>query len=523
MTHEQILSNVLEDMRAKMYYNTSKTLFENVEINKPRVMMGEQRAELSVGMPGYSNPVTGSVVPGSDAEWNDAQRAAWDKITDGLSSKYGDMFKNWVVSEVEEIVDNWDHETSFSWELALTFAGIGISLIPGGFIIGGPMVAAGTAIGTMDAMVYFHEGSPYTGTLYLALQLIPGGEAIRLLKGESKLVKEFAKIGKNVDWNSIKEVLKNPTKWPSSVYKELVKSGTKAAKVLSKPMLKTGVALLKAGLKKLTLKQLLMSIVKLSKWGGKTVLKVLGTAISVDLLLYLLSIPSETIRKARETEAMGILMQELYKLPYYGVKSLIKWNPSLMIYEPTREFLAFLERLYGIDGEVNEEQLQLEVLQALDDFDWENPEILKSDFGIQTQESLEADLDNFEKTIAQSIQELGVKVENKSYDPGTNPMQDGITVKPTINANTATIDDVLNNRYEIKPDSAGKIVIELQKMLSKLGYDLGDSGKNKDGIDGIYGSNTLVSVIEFQEENGLKGVDGIVGDKTMKKLIEKTK
>jgi peptidoglycan hydrolase-like protein with peptidoglycan-binding domain len=46
---------------------------------------------------------------------------------------------------------------------------------------------------------------------------------------------------------------------------------------------------------------------------------------------------------------------------------------------------------------------------------------------------------------------------------------------------------------------------------------------NKDGVDGNYGINTSVSVIEFQKEYNLSEPDGIVGDKTLKKLTELTR
>ena len=64
-----------------------------------------------------------------------------------------------------------------------------------------------------------------------------------------------------------------------------------------------------------------------------------------------------------------------------------------------------------------------------------------------------------------------------------------------------------------------KLVITLQKMLKTLDYDLGTSGNEKNGVDGIFGDITEEDVLDFQGTNkdwdgkNLK-VDGLVGPKT---------
>jgi peptidoglycan hydrolase-like protein with peptidoglycan-binding domain len=60
-------------------------------------------------------------------------------------------------------------------------------------------------------------------------------------------------------------------------------------------------------------------------------------------------------------------------------------------------------------------------------------------------------------------------------------------------------------------------VTAIQQELKKRGYDLGNSGPNEDGIDGVYGPKTTQAVIKFQEENGIKQT-GFVGDTTAAKL-----
>ena len=74
-----------------------------------------------------------------------------------------------------------------------------------------------------------------------------------------------------------------------------------------------------------------------------------------------------------------------------------------------------------------------------------------------------------------------------------------------------TIDRLLNK------GTKGNDVKQMQKVLKQLGYELGNFGENKDGIDGIFGSVTQAAVRAFQEANGLT-VDGIVGPETLKAL-----
>ncbi len=68
-------------------------------------------------------------------------------------------------------------------------------------------------------------------------------------------------------------------------------------------------------------------------------------------------------------------------------------------------------------------------------------------------------------------------------------------------------------------DRREKLVKHLQLMLRDLGFDLGASGDNNDGVDGIFGDKTRKAVREFQEKNldvdrnPLK-VDGKVGPRT---------
>lgn len=61
--------------------------------------------------------------------------------------------------------------------------------------------------------------------------------------------------------------------------------------------------------------------------------------------------------------------------------------------------------------------------------------------------------------------------------------------------------------------SSGSVVKELQTQLVALGYNLGNYGPNKDGVDGSFGSATETAIKEFQANHGF-AVTGIVTNET---------
>ena len=70
----------------------------------------------------------------------------------------------------------------------------------------------------------------------------------------------------------------------------------------------------------------------------------------------------------------------------------------------------------------------------------------------------------------------------------------------------------IQNRRLLKlttPMMQGSDVIICQKILRRLGYDIGTTG-----IDGKYGKKTEAAIRQFQEEHGLEPIDGKVGVKT---------
>lgn len=76
---------------------------------------------------------------------------------------------------------------------------------------------------------------------------------------------------------------------------------------------------------------------------------------------------------------------------------------------------------------------------------------------------------------------------------------------------------VLGKRI-LRNGDEGKDVMQLQSYLVDLGYDLGDFGNNRDGIDGDFGDATEIAVRKFQKAEKLE-VDGEYGPKSHKAML----
>lgn len=91
-------------------------------------------------------------------------------------------------------------------------------------------------------------------------------------------------------------------------------------------------------------------------------------------------------------------------------------------------------------------------------------------------------------------------------------------VKELMGVINENIESVLEGGKILRKGNRGPDVEKLQKLLIEMGYDLGDFGPNKDGVDGAFGGTVDKIVREFQNDNGLK-VDGKVGKDTLSKMI----
>jgi peptidoglycan hydrolase-like protein with peptidoglycan-binding domain len=63
-------------------------------------------------------------------------------------------------------------------------------------------------------------------------------------------------------------------------------------------------------------------------------------------------------------------------------------------------------------------------------------------------------------------------------------------------------------------------VLNFQKALKMLGYNLGSFGSNKDGVDGKFGPQTQKALKDFQTQNALDSSLGRMDRVTAKKLSE---
>jgi peptidoglycan hydrolase-like protein with peptidoglycan-binding domain len=89
------------------------------------------------------------------------------------------------------------------------------------------------------------------------------------------------------------------------------------------------------------------------------------------------------------------------------------------------------------------------------------------------------------------------------------------TSKKTTSLSELELKEVVN-RVLLEQSYKDKVTA-VQQELKKRGYDLGTSGPNKDGIDGVYGDKTRLAVTKFQKDNAIKQT-GNVGDVTSRKL-----
>lgn len=104
--------------------------------------------------------------------------------------------------------------------------------------------------------------------------------------------------------------------------------------------------------------------------------------------------------------------------------------------------------------------------------------------------------------------------------------QDALNKLPTITPEQAMIDlEYLSQNVAEYEGGSGKYsvntnVLNFQKALKMLGYNLGSFGSNKDGVDGKFGPQTQKSLKDFQTQNALDSSLGRMDRVTAKKLSE---
>lgn len=103
--------------------------------------------------------------------------------------------------------------------------------------------------------------------------------------------------------------------------------------------------------------------------------------------------------------------------------------------------------------------------------------------------------------------------KNRILNLHENAKQKELSVKNTNNLLSEDMEPVAG--MENVP--LGKVEA-VQQALVDLGYNLGKTGRNKDGVDGVFGSKSRNAVIKYQQDKGISPALGNVGPKTAASL-----
>lgn len=420
----------------------------------------------------------------------------------GAEKYMDDLHQTW-----DDVLENWDSDVAGWTEIGLTIVGAILTFTPLS-PLGVAMVGAGTAIGTADAAVRIGRGDTFGGALILALQFIPGGVLVDIFKQG----KNLAKLGKYSDeakalydevMDGGKEALialdkkisgKTASKVEAEVAEMIMEVGAKQTSKITKEVIKRMVTQIKSSLYTMTLEKGLVMTLPIIRALGIMTLQVGGTAIAVDVIWKLATVEGSVARNIRNESDLGILLDMLYGKAYDFSPELVKklWNDiwwRLFNEDGTPNYSEQSNIVKMLSGGITEETI-------------ENNEVLKQS-GIRASEDY--------------LTEIGIKMLSQP----SNEVLDSEEVNKTIRSSQpVTPNTIVSGKQTIRQGQKGKVVRQIQTMLVTLGYDLGDSGKNKDGVDGDYGDKTVEAIVDFQFDYDLDGLDGIVGKETMTKLYD---
>ena len=437
-----------------MEYDLSKSPQENIISEQPRIRgtASPQQSDSRINL--------GQFTGGTQSTPKDPYNAQFNR----LDSRYNTIYD----APTGPPPAKWDHDKAGSIELSLTLAGMALTATGPGAVVGVPMLAAATVVGIGDALMYYAEGKPYDGSMMMSLQLIPGGE---LIQGLSKYTKhadnlpELQRILKKMSEN------KALTDLEEKIYIELSEAFKKLLPELGPKLSKYAFLFLRSTLKKLPLlgvMKFLRNLFKGSKFIGKFVLKIGRIVITFDQLWVLLS--TRGMERARDKSEFASILRTIHG--YFSQEEIDNmWEAKEMLYNP--------------DGTINS-QGQEEVKDAVID-------------------AIPVMVAGMDEGTKQDI--INLKIQPKSGDT----IVKNVTSEPT----PITIDSILSGKQTIRKGQKGQVVGEIQKMLLYLGYDLGEFGKEKAGIDRDFGDTTEKAIQKFQEKNKLKDTSGVVGKETL--------
>jgi hypothetical protein len=370
-----------------------------------------------------------------------------------------------LISGLEKIWVNWDHDTSGYVEIALTGAGFLLVLTGVGAPLGAVLIGAGTAVGIADAIKYYEENNPYMGTMMLALQLIPGGELVGILaktspKFTKPILKKFNVILQKLSKN------KSLTDVEGKFFEWCAKQFNKHLPEISKLLRKHSFKALRLKLKREKSSIVLRTIISLLHFGlkkapsfiGKLIIKVGRISITVDQLWMLMSTPDSWLEKMRDKGEFSQILDMLY---------------DGTLTDSVKEGLWVVwQKILGND--VNEDI---------------NEELLKE---------MESQMDKYDKNFELSEIPISDNIIPNRWEKINK------TNNQPIKNTSVTFNDVIKGTQTIKKGDKGDVVNKIQNMLISIGYGLGNSGKNKNGVDGDFGQTTENAVKEFQKYNFLK-------------------
>jgi hypothetical protein len=466
---QQIDINSITRIKFLMEYDIRKSPCENILSEQPRIRgtASPQQSDSRINLGQFMS------APQS------TPRDPYNAQLKPLDKRYNTIYD---VPTTRPVKWGWDHETAGNIELTMTLAGMGLMASGLGAVPGTVLVGAGTAVGIADALMYYSEGKPYDGTIMMALQIIPGNELIKGLSEYSpvfaKQIPEFQQV--------LKKVAENKTL--SDFEGKLYELGSKTFKMflpkLGPKLRKYSFLFLISILRRLPLlgvMKFLRGLSKGAKFVGKLLIKVGRIAITFDQLWILLSTPE--MAKARDKSQFADFLKITYKFTQDVIDNM--WEAKNI--------------LYNSDGTPN-----LQGQEEVKDY-------------IVTEEFLTEFVSVLDSLALSDIQKLDFKNADNTKINGTKT--DFTNVSSPV-----TIESILSGKQTVRKGQKGQVVEEIQKMLFLLGYDLGESGKDKVGRDRDFGDITEKAVIQFQKDNNLKDTSGVVGKETLsllKKLYEK--
>ena len=383
---------------------------------------------------------------------------------------------------------NWNHSKSAWAEIGLTVAGAALLLTPLA-PLGGAMIFTATAIGVRDALVYFDEDDPYMGTMMLALQLIPGNELLTIFRKSGGIVTDLApnvvKFVENATPEMLTKIVRLGTEggaklndFQKKVYQFLGEGFSASVPLVVKNLSSKSIKLIRKTVIGVGLIKSLSAMMKAGKWVGTTILKVGGVSVTVDQLWTLINIfhTKEWSDKMRTKSEFSKIMDMLYDGRLTTVMKESLW--------------LLWKRI------VKGEDLTEDVFD--DNLDYEEINKTLADFADEGVENYKNDLLTIiDNRNAQVFDELD---------------------KNELNNKPVTLNSIMDGKKIIQKGAKGDVVRSIQTMLVSLGYELGTTGKLKNGVDGEYGDTMEGVIWDFQMDNNLEGFDGKIGGETVTKL-----